>query len=438
MIPWMHGVGRRLSRREIVRGIGRAGLGALTGLGVGSAGCRLAGPERFGAVDPAAPGLGPPAKALVDACWRGIDRAACWDTHVHLVGLGTGGSGARVSDRMRDRMHLARYARYLVYRRAAGIEDESRADEQFVERLRVLKEDWNPQGKLLLLAFDEAHDEAGRPRPLATDFYTPNAWAEAVAGRYPEHFVWAASIHPYRRDAVSELERCATAGARAVKWLPNAQLMDAASPRCDAFYRRLAALGIPLIAHVGAEQAVDADEAQGLGNPLRFRRALDAGVRVIMAHVGSLGVDRDLDAARTAAGPGAGSPPGVAAQPEVTSFELVGRLFADPAYAQRLFADLSATIQVNRCETLRDVIGSPALHDRLLYASDYPLPAINVVVHLGKLVDLGYLAEADARLAGEIYEHNPLTFNFVLLRHMAVGGHRLSDAVFHTRRHFGV
>jgi mannonate dehydratase len=120
----------------------------------------------------------------------------------------------------------------------------------------------------------------------------------------------------------------------------------------------------------------------------------------------------------------------------VASFELVLRLLADPAYAQRLLADLSATIQFNRCGTLRDVIASPVLHDRLLYASDYPLPAINVLVHLGALVDLGYLSDADARLAGEIYEHNPLTFNFVLLRHMAVGGQRLSDAVFHTRRHF--
>ena len=338
---------------------------------------------------------------------------------------------------MRDGTNLVHYAKYLVYRRAAGIEDESHADEQFVERLRVLKEDWNPQGKLLLLAFDEAYDDGGRPLPLVTDFYTPNDWAEKVASRYPEHFVWAASIHPYRRDAVAELERCAAGGAKAVKWLPNSQLMDAASPRCDDFYRRLAALRIPLLTHVGEEQAVDAAEAQRFGNPLRFRRALDAGVRVIMAHVASLGVDQDLDAAPTAAAPATSPSPGAPAPPEATSFALFRRLFADPAYSERLFADLSATIQFNRCETLRDVIAvSPVIQDRLLYASDYPLPAINIIVHLSKLVDLGYLSETDATLAGEIYEHNPLTFNFVLLRHMAVGGQRLSDAVFHTRRHF--
>jgi mannonate dehydratase len=126
----------------------------------------------------------------------------------------------------------------------------------------------------------------------------------------------------------------------------------------------------------------------------------------------------------------------VPAPPEATSFDLFRRLFADRAYSKLLFADLSATIQFNRCETLRHVIAAPALQDRLLYASDYPLPAINIIVDLSKLVDLGYLSETDATVAGEIYRHNPLTFNFVLLRHMAVAGQRLSDAVFHTRRHF--
>ena len=39
-----------------------------------------------------------------------------------------------------------------------------------------------------------------------------------------------------------------------------------------------------------------------IGNPLRLRRALDAGVRVVVAHCASMGQDRDLDA-------GANGPP---------------------------------------------------------------------------------------------------------------------------------
>jgi hypothetical protein len=62
-----------------------------------------------------------------------------------------------------------------------------------------------------------------------------------------------------------------------------------------------------------------------------------------MAHVASLGVDQDLDATPTAAAPATSPPPGVPARAGATSFELFQRLFADPAYSKRLYADLSAS-----------------------------------------------------------------------------------------------
>jgi len=54
-------------------------------------------------------------------------------------------------------------------------------------------------------------------------------------------------------------------------------------------------LGLVLLSHAGEEQAVEAEEHQELGNPLRLRRALDRGVRVIVAHCASLGEGKDLD-----------------------------------------------------------------------------------------------------------------------------------------------
>ena len=53
-----------------------------------------------------------------------------------------------------------------------------------------------------------------------------------------------------------------------------------------------------LIAHGGLERAVLGREAHDFGNPLRLRRALDAGVRVVVAHCASMGEDRDLDQRR--------------------------------------------------------------------------------------------------------------------------------------------
>ena len=72
--------------------------------------------------------------------------------------------------------------------------------------------------------------------------------------------------------------------------------IDPASPRCDAVLSmHCEDLGLPLIAHAGLERAVLGREEHDFGNPLRLRRALDAGVRVVVAHCASMGEDRDLD-----------------------------------------------------------------------------------------------------------------------------------------------
>ena len=93
--------------------------------------------------------------------------------------------------------------------------------------------------------------------------------------------------------------------------------MDPAAELCDPFYERMAALGLPLLVHCGSEHAVGGARTQELGNPLRLRRALEAGVRVIVAHCASTGDDEDLDA-----------PPG--RRTRLPSFELFLRLMADP------------------------------------------------------------------------------------------------------------
>src|SRR5262249_54329782 len=153
-----------------------------------------------------------------------------------------------------------------------------------------------PSGvKLMLLSFDHHHDGDGHLVPEGSDFHIPDRYAAAVAARWPGRFEWIASIHPYRTDAVEALEAARRTGAQAVKWLPNAMGIDPASPRCDRFYEALARTDTPLLSHAGEEAAVDSAAAQELGNPLRLRRALEHGVRVIVAHCATLGKGVDLD-----------------------------------------------------------------------------------------------------------------------------------------------
>ncbi len=405
-----------MRRRHVVFGIGAAGL--LATLRIGAP--RLARPA-----PPDGP-LSAAALALIDAAWKGLDPARVLDTHVHIVGTGGSGSGCYVNPKMSGAFpHLLNYVKFSVYCAAAGVSDEKQGDAQFlaalVDRIRSQKR----HGRALALAFDQVHREDGTPSPEQSEFHTPNEYVLKLAREYPDCFLACASIHPYRKDAVEALEKAAEGGAVAMKWLPNAQQMDPASPRCDALYAKMAALGIPLITHAGEEKAVEAEEMQKLGNPLRLRRALDAGVKVIVAHAGSLGEGEDLDA------------PGDA-KPLVPNFDLFLRMAAEPRAKGQLFADLSALVQVNRCEgPLRTLLSREELHGQLVNGSDYPLPAINALVRTGKLEELGYLTSAEREWLNEIDRHNPLLFDFVTKRTLKVVEgdklHRFPDRAFELR-----
>ncbi|MDS4015732.1 MAG: amidohydrolase family protein, partial [Candidatus Accumulibacter sp.] len=346
------------------------------------------------------------------------------DCHVHLVGTGDSGSGIEVNPQMESLFHPLQYAQRLFYLNAGCVHDApGRVDASYLERMQNLVDGLRPGAKLLLLAFERAHDEQGRPDARRSAFYVPNAYAQAVVARYPQYFEWAASIHPYRADCVEELAAAVRGGARAVKWLPPAMAIDPSSPRCDRFYQALAQHDLPLITHAGEEKAVHGAELEALGNPLLLRRALDHGVRVVVAHCASLGMAADLDRGPQAA--------------PVACFELFTRMMGEARYASLLFADISALALRNRPpETLRVLLEREEWHARLLNGSDYPLPGVVPLILPADLAARGLLpASAVARLE-LIREHNPLLFDFVLKRHLSSNGHRFPPGVFATRRFF--
>jgi predicted TIM-barrel fold metal-dependent hydrolase len=362
--------------------------------------------------------------ALVKAAWQGIDATQLWDAHAHLIGTGDAGSGVVVSPEMESLLNPAQYARRLFFLNAGcAHEAPGSVDRAYVERMHNLVDGLRPGAKLLLFAFDRAHDERGAVRWERTGFYVPDAYARDTARASPRYFEWAASVHPYRADCVAALERAKREGARAVKWLPAAMGMDPASPQCDRFYAALARLELPLITHAGLERAVLGTDEQNLGNPLRLRRALDAGVRVVVAHCASMGQDRDLDEG--------------AHGPFVDSFELFARLMDEPRYARLLYGDISALTQVNRAgATLARVLEREDWHARLLNGSDYPLPGLMPIYSVELIVSLGLLEPAAARVLSEIRQHNPLLFDFVLKRSLRSGGKAFARRVFETRRFF--
>ncbi len=347
-----------------------------------------------------------------------------WDVHAHLVGTGDSGSGIYVNPAMESLLSPAQYARRLFFLNA-GCAHEARdsVDRAYVERLLNLLDGLRPGAKLMLFAFDRTHDERGEPDLPHSAFYVPDSYARDIARAHAKVFEWVASIHPYARDAVERLEQAKRDGARGVKWLPAAMGIDPASPRCDRFYSALAKNDIPLISHGGAERAVHGRGAHDYGNPLRLRRALEAGARVVIAHCSSLGADRDLD--RGANGP------------YVESFSLFERLMREPRFERVLFGDLSAMTQINRAgPALVRLIEEQGWHARLLNGSDYPLPGVMPLFSMQHFVSLKLLDEKAAPVLTEIRRHNPLLFDFVLKRHLRSNGRSLPAAVFETRKFF--
>ncbi len=360
---------------------------------------------------------------LVQAAWQGLEPNKVWDCHVHLLGVGHNDAGNWVNPDMRSPWHPIKYTQFLFYQNAACVSGARDMDHAFVDRLQALHRGLAPGARLMLLAFDYRYSETGEKIPALSAYHTPNEYAAKVARAHPGGFEWIASIHPYRRDCVAALEQSVAGGARAVKWLPPAMGMDPASPLCDRFYQALARLDVPLLVHGGDEKAVEGEEDQRYGNPLRLRRPLEHGVRTIVCHCASLGANRDTDQ-----GPNG---------PLRPNFELFARMMDEPAHEEHLFGDISAMTQINRVgKPLQTVIRRGDWQHRLVNGSDYPLPGIMPLFSTHQLARHGFITPAQAKVIGPIQRYNPLLFDLVLKRTLRVDGNRFANGVFETARFF--
>jgi len=404
-----------MKRRRLIAAASAMATGALTG-------CQFA--LREGVFNECRAGLPDELAhdARVTSAWNGIDAREFWDVHCHLYGSGDSGRGPWASTSITNPSLPQDFAKRRFFLNAGCANDSRESiDTSVVSRIVDQLEAFPAGAKVMLLAFDWVRDERGAPDREASTFQVPDSYAADIAARYPARCEWIASIHPLARDALDRLDEAVARGARAVKWLPQVHRIDPASPRCDAFYRKLAALRIPLLTHAGAEQAVRS-AAEHLGNPLRLRRPLEQGVRVIVAHCASLGDGRDLD--RGDAGP------------VVANFDLFARLMDTPSYRMLLLADISALTQINRMDSLSRVLERQDWHPRLLDGTDYPLPGIPPLISLDRFVERGMLEPEAVAPLRAIRRYNTLLFDFVLKRNLAYRGLRFDASVFATRTHF--
>lgn len=139
--------------------------------------------------------------------------------------------------------------------------------------------------RAVLLALDSPHDEDGREMSGGSAVVCANDYVASLCGTSGKT-LFGASIHPYRKDALQQLERCIENGACLVKWVPSAQNIDPRDERCFPFYEMLSAYKLPLLSHTGIEHTLNGRN-NGLNDPARLVPALKYGVTVIAAHCGA-------------------------------------------------------------------------------------------------------------------------------------------------------
>ena len=278
-----------------------------------------------------------------------VPAAPFIDLHCHTAGLGGGGSGCFVSDRLLHSFKLGFYLRSFGVTRA---ELEREGDALVLTRLSARLAGSRHVGSAVVLALDGVVDAHGNLDRARTELYVPNEFLAAEVARHP-NLRWGASVNPYRPDALARLEWARAHGAVLVKWLPSIQHIDPADERLIPFYRKLVELGLPLLTHTGSEHSFTQAEDE-LCDPARLRLPLSQGVTVIAAHAATTGRfhgERSLD-------------------------RLTGLMREYP----KLYADLSSLTQLNKLGDLAEVLHRPEFRGHLLYGTDYPLVEIPVLV----------------------------------------------------------
>lgn len=264
-------------------------------------------------------------------------NAGYTDMHVHCVPR-DGAMGFRAWRRL-----LAPFLARSAGAQGSGPQAARAYMDRLADRLRAARQ----VRRAVLLALDRAHDARGVPTNRMQGFTVSNTDVRAWCAAAPDLFLYGASVHPHRRDALEALERAAAQGAVLVKLIPNSQGIDLADPRHQPYFRKLAQLGLPLLCHTGTELVLPAQH-QGWGDLAQLRPALDAGVTVIAAHGGSSGWFYNRHTLRRYA-------------------ELL-------ASYPKLYGDTAALGLVNRMGVLLWWRRHADRFAQLLFGTDYPLP----------------------------------------------------------------
>lgn len=266
------------------------------------------------------------------------------DTHTHIA------DAEKILNQRENRLRRDNAAKRIERMLSKTVERLSISSETDHPLNKVLADslaDWVAESqldKIILLALDHTFDEKGELLAERTTLHVDNDFVCGMVEQRTE-FLFGASVHPYRADALKELERVIRKDAKLIKWIPSAQLIDPENKKCMPFYEMLAHYDIPLLTHTGVEHALGI-RGWPLNHPRKLLPALKAGVKVIAAHCGTRLFLHEPSFFK--------------------SWSILAREH------EHLYGDTAAFSVMTRIPDLKYALKDDVLKTKLLYGSDFP------------------------------------------------------------------
>ncbi len=171
------------------------------------------------------------------------------------------------------------------------------------------------------------------------------------------------SINPKRPDALDLVDKYVELGFKGAKFLQNYWNVNTKDERYIPYFEKLKKYNIPLIIHVGSESSIksypECENISMLDIPVQI------GVKTVCAH---MAIDYDLKKFYSIFSKN----PKSFNKGYFTALEMLEKY-------DNLYADISAILTPMRAKTLPHLSKQTQIHDKLLFATDYPVPFTSVL-----------------------------------------------------------
>lgn len=305
-------------------------------------------------------------------------QAGYIDNHVHVACLGYQ-SNCYIADSLKNSYKFTIYQKMFGFKES---EAKQMGDAIIFERLHKQVKESKLVDQVVVLALDQVYLANGDVDKKNTQIYVPNDFVSDNVKRY-ETFLFGASVHPYRKDALQALTEVKTEGAVLVKLIPSIQNFDPSDKRLTPYYKKLKELGLPLLIHMDDENSF-AHDAKEFSGPLKLKLALDQGVTVICAHAASNGNSTT----------------------EGSYYESLTQMLSQYPH---LYADVSGLlIFKTRFAHIQKVIQDPRWKDRLIYGSDWPLSHTLLSSPLYYVFQLGFIKSFQLAQVDNLWDRDVL------------------------------